>query len=106
MLDIKKLCKLYEDDKIFFTAHVLQRCKQRNIRPQDIRNCVNTGEIIEQYPDDFPDPSCLIFGYSLNDKILHVVVSCNGESAKIVTAYYPSNDKFENDMKTRKEKKE
>lgn len=61
------------------------------------------GEIIENYPDDFPHPSCLIYGYTINDRsVIHVVVSCNGENVEIITAYFPDSDEFENDLKTRK----
>ena len=38
------------------------------------------GEIIEDYPDDFPHPSCLVFGYAVNNKIIHVVVSMDKEN--------------------------
>lgn len=61
------------------------------------------GEIIENYPDDFPHPSCLIYGYTINDRsVIHVVVSCNEENIGIITAYFPDSDEFENDLKTRK----
>ena len=61
------------------------------------------GEIIENYPDDFPHPSCLIYGYTINDRsVIHVVVSCNGENVGIITSYFPDSDEFENDLKTRK----
>ena len=61
------------------------------------------GEIIENYPDDFPHPSCLIYGYTINDRsVIHVVVSCNGENVGIIPAYFPDSDEFENDLKTRK----
>lgn len=61
------------------------------------------GEIIENYPDDFPHPSCLIYGYTINDRsVIHVVVSCNGENVGIITVYFPDSDEFENDLKTRK----
>ena len=63
-----------------------------------------TGEIIEQYPGDFPFPSCLVFGYSVENKIIHVVISEEGESGRIITAYTPSTEKFECDLKTRKER--
>lgn len=62
-----------------------------------------TGQIIEQYPEDFPFPSCLVLGYSEDNRIVHVVISDEGESGRIVTAYIPNIDKFEDDLKTRKE---
>jgi len=60
------------------------------------------GEIIEQYPDDFPNPSCLIFGYTQSNKPLHIVVGSDENCAKIITAYLPTTEKFEDDLKTRK----
>ena len=41
---------------------------------------------------------------NLNTKCpLHVVVGSNHEQLWIITAYYPSSDKWESDLKTRKE---
>ena len=37
------------------------------------------------------------------EKPLHTVVATNGERLWIVTAYYPSHDKWMDDLKTRKE---
>ena len=56
----------------------------------------------QAYPDDFPHPSCLIFGYTVNKKIIHVVVSMDEKNIGIITVYYPNTEKFENDLKTRK----
>ena len=61
-----------------------------------------TGEIIAQYPDDTPFPSCLILGYS-GERALHVVASIDEELVYIITAYAPSPAKWEADWKTRKE---
>ncbi|WP_029470143.1 DUF4258 domain-containing protein [Blautia producta] len=61
------------------------------------------GEIIEDYPTDYPHPSCLVFGYTLDNRIIHVVVGCDEENLYIITVYYPSLNKFQEDMKTRKE---
>lgn len=47
--------------------------QERDISRADVKKCVLEGEIIEDYSDDFPHPSCLIFGYTINDKIIHVV---------------------------------
>ena len=35
---------------------------ERGIRRADVIRCLESGEIIEDYPDDFPHPSCLVFG--------------------------------------------
>ena len=59
-------------------------------------------EIIEDYPDDFPHPSCLIFGFTINDKIIHVVAGSDVKYIYIITAYFPNTIKFEKDLKTRR----
>lgn len=103
MIDINNLREYYRQERVIITIHAQERLRQRGIRAKDVRNCVMTGEIIEQYPDDFPFPSCLIFGQSMNGKILHVVASDEGTGSRIITAYFPDNIKFEDDLKTRRE---
>ena len=57
--------KLCMESKILWTQHCLQRMQERNISRADVKNGIVTGEIIEDYPDDYPNPSCLIFGYNI-----------------------------------------
>lgn len=104
MIDINRLKEYAEQHKMFMSQHASNRCEQRNISKKDIKNCILTGEIIEQYPGDFPWPSCLIYGYTADNKTVHVVVSDSGEASKIITAYIPDTETFEPDLKTRKEK--
>ncbi len=104
MIDIKTLKNYLIYDTIVVSQHAMNRCRERNIKQKDIKNCILTGEIIEQYPDDFPFPSCLIFGHAADNRIIHVVVSDEGECGRIITAYIPNTDKFESDLKTRRER--
>lgn len=96
---LQRLC-----NNIRWSVHASERIQQRGIFREDVINAIRTGEIIEQYPDDFPYPSCLVFGISTRGKYLHVVFGCDGEIIKVITAYYPTEDKFESDLKTRREK--
>lgn len=100
ILDLRKLCL---PEKIEITLHAAKRLQQRGISINDIISCILSGEIIEQYPTDYPHPSCLILGNSLKNIVLHVVVGSNLENLWIITAYYPSTDKWMPDFKTRKE---
>ena len=54
--------------KIKWTAHVAQRIQERDISKHDITHCIATGEIIEEYPEDYPNPSCLVFGSTIKVK--------------------------------------
>ena len=83
--------------------HAAKRLEQRGIFLKEIMNCIMTGEIIEQYPDDYPYPSCLMLGNKNINKPLHTVVGTNGSQLLIITAYYPAPEKWMDDLKTRRE---
>jgi hypothetical protein len=63
------------------------------------------GECIEDYPDDYPFPSGLFFGWH-GDKPLHVVAALEEPIPRvyIITAYEPDLEHFENDFRTRRKK--
>lgn len=110
-LDILELRKLCIPKNIRITLHAAKRLEQRRIFLKDVIACIMNdviacimnGEIIEQYPDDYPYPSCLILGMSIEDKYLHVVIGNHESDLFLITAYFPSFDKWESDFKTRKE---
>jgi len=97
--DLRTLC---ENGHIVWTTHVTMRLQERGIFPTDIINCITSGDIIEQYPNDYPYPSCLIFGTNTDGKYIHSVIGYNGYELCFITAYYPTSDKWESDFKTRK----
>jgi hypothetical protein len=99
--DVRALCT-YET--LAVTQHMTLRLRERRIRIDDVINAINTGEIIESYPDDYPHPSCLVFGFALGGRFLHVVCGVGSGRLWIITAYYPGADKWEADGKTRKER--
>ena len=102
-MDIEQLQRLLNVSfNIKWSKHCLERMQERDISIADAKSCLQTGEIIEEYPDDFPYPSCLIFGNTKENKILHVVVGSDSNSLFFITAYFPSVDKFEKYLKTRK----
>ncbi len=100
-MQIEEIQRLCSQSKIKWSGHASERIQQRGISREDVINCIMHGEIIEDYPDYWLNPASLIFGYSVNGKIIHVVVGIDNY-IHIVTAYYPDKTKFESDMKTRK----
>lgn len=102
MIDIETLKKMNQPEKIALTKHARQRLAERNITVADIVNGIKTGEIIKQYEDDKPLPSCLILGFSVNNNYIHIVVSNDTDYIYLITAYYPNKEQWEDDFKTRK----
>ena len=106
MLNIEDLRMLCTDDTIFLTQHLQQRMHKHGVRYDDLTSAMANGEIIEQYPNDYPYPSCLVLGFAENGDALHVVCGIGNGILWIITVYYPSADKWESDNKTRKGKSE
>ena len=103
MITIEQLRKLNRLENIAITEHARLRLYERQITVDDIINGIETGEIIKQYEDDKPYPSCLILGFSVNSKHIHIVVSCDTDFIYLITAYFPNPDIWKNDFKSRKE---
>lgn len=50
-----------------WTNHILLRLFQCGISIDDVTHALETGEIIERYPEDYPHPSYLIFGVTVKN---------------------------------------
>ena len=73
------------------TVHCLERSIERSIEVEDIECAIESGEIIEYYPEDKYGPSCLILGYTKKRRPLHI--QCSIQPVWIVTCYDPSEKK-------------
>jgi hypothetical protein len=90
--------------KLIFRIHAIQRMFERQISPEDVRSVVESGETIQEYPDDTPYPSRLVLGWKLQRPI-HIVVADNeADNEKIiVTVYEPDPTQWADDFKRRKQ---
>lgn len=90
-------------NQLTFRIHALQRMFLRKISEQEVRHVLETGEIIEDYPEDKPYPSKLILGWCYSRPI-HIVVADNIEKKEtiIITVYEPDTHCWEMDFRRRK----
>lgn len=102
MVTIEDLRELCANGSIRWTDHVLKRLLPRGIGQADVLHAVASGEIIEQYPDDYPYPSCLLLGLSIDGQSLHAVCGRGETEIWMITAYYPDPEEWEADLKTRR----
>lgn len=100
--NITDIRKLLENKKIQWCGHILTRMQRRSIKIKDIIDCIYNGEIIEYYPSDYPFPSCLILGYSNDSKAIHVVCALGQNYIWMITVYYPDENEWLEDLKTRR----
>lgn len=102
-MDINIIRERCCDALIEVTGHILMRFQQRNISYEEIKEVILNGEIIEEYPEDYPYPSCLILGKTVKDRVIHVVVGLGETRLWLVTAYEPDPNQWDESFKRRKE---
>jgi Domain of unknown function (DUF4258) len=79
------------------------RLGQRFIARETIIKATESYEMVEEYPEDKYLPSYLVLG-RLGDEAFHVLFGADieGQNTRVVTAYYPSREEWEADLKTRR----
>ncbi|MDP2984581.1 MAG: DUF4258 domain-containing protein [Candidatus Latescibacter sp.] len=89
--------------KVLWTYHVNVRLKDRFIPRQAIVESHEHYEIIEKYPEDKYLPSYLVYSEFGGD-VFHLLfaVDVKGDNVRIITAYRPSHDEWEDDLKIRR----
>jgi hypothetical protein len=78
MYHIEEFKQINNLTRIAITRHSKKRMEERGIKVDDVLCCIDSGEIIEQYEDDKPLPSCLILGKDMKNEGIHIVVSKDG----------------------------
>lgn len=101
-MNIEEYQAMNRPDRIAITRHAKIRMEERGIHVDDIIMTIGNGEIIKEYVEDKPLPSCLILGKSTKNKPLHLVVSRDEEYIYLITAYFPDSERWEKGFKSRK----
>ena len=70
---------------------------------QEVRKVVETGEKIEDYPEDARGHSCLLLGFGENGRVIHVVCAPKDDYLAVITAYLPNPNQWDSEFKIRKE---
>ena len=101
-MNIAKIISFCTDENIEVTDHILRRLQTRKIKYSELKEAICNGEIIEDYPDDYPFPSCLILGKTIRERWLHVVVGLSDRKLWFITAYEPDPEKWSEDFRERR----
>ena len=77
--------------RIRITDHADEEAQADHLSFDEIFISVFQGEIIEEYPNDKPFPSCLVFGETFRGEPVHSVWAYNQENrwAVLITVYRP-----------------
>lgn len=89
-------------DQFEFSKHAVDQSIVRNISVREVREAIAAGVVIEDYPTDKYGPSCLVLGFTVAGRPLHVQCSYPSRPLiKIITLYEPGPEHWI-DLRTRK----
>ena len=90
-------------NRIVFSGHAVRRMFERRLDVRDIESVLSTGEVIADYPDDTPYPSCLMLGV-VDERPIHVVAALEEETQTcyVITVYRPDPELWSSDFRHRR----
>lgn len=86
-----------------FRVHAVQRMFERHVSIKKVLGAIKTGETIEDYSFETPEPSRLILGFQ-GKRPFHVVTSENlgTNETMVITVYVPDPNKWKKDARSRR----
>ncbi len=90
-MKIDDIIQAIRSNKIRITDHADEESHSDGLAFDEVFTSVFNGEIIEDYPNDKPYPSSLIFGKNFRNEPIHSVWAYNKENqwAVLITVYRP-----------------
>jgi hypothetical protein len=102
-LPLSFIKRCFKERKILWTYHVNMRLKGRCITREAMLSAVETFEIIEEYPEDKYLPSYLVYAsHGVDIFHIHVAIDRGEDNVRIVTAYKPTREKWNEDFTARR----
>jgi hypothetical protein len=91
------------DRCIIFRVHAIQRMFERRVSAENVRQVLQSGEMIEDYSGDMPAPGGLMLGKH-GTRPLHVVMAENtiANELVVITVYEPDPSQWKARFKDRK----
>jgi uncharacterized protein DUF4258 len=105
-LRVEDLVQSIRENRVRITDHADEEAHADDLSLDEVFSSIPGGEIIEDYPDDKPFPSCLIFGTTFRGNPIHSVWAYNPENrwAVLITVYRPDPKRWDN-WRTRRPKR-
>jgi len=90
-MEIDNIIDAIRHNRIKITDHADEEAENDQLTFDEVYFSVLNGEVIEDYPDDKPYPSCLIYGRTFSGDPIHSVWAFNEQSkwAVLITVYRP-----------------
>ena len=98
MMNKSELVEAIEDQRVLVTNHAAREAREDRLKIDALLAAAKTGDIIEDYPDDRPCPSCLVLGFIGDETPVHSVWGYDREKkvAILITVYRPDPNRWIN----------
>jgi len=95
-MNIDNIINAIRNNRIRITNHADEEAEADHLSFDKIFVSVFQGEIIEDYPNDWPYPSCLIYGDTFGGEPVHSVWTYNAKNrwAVLITVYRPDPNRW------------
>ena len=102
-MEIADIISAIQSNRIRISDHADEAVESDRLTFDEVYFSVLHGEIIEDYPDDKPYPSCLVYGQTFSSDPVHTVWAFNDENqwAVLITVYRPDPKRW-NDFRERR----
>jgi hypothetical protein len=80
--------------QIVISLHAAREALAENITRPEIEAAMLNAQLLEDYPDWWLGPSCLVYGRTDAGRDLHIVASYSGLPVAIITVYEPCPPKW------------
>jgi len=104
-MEIRDIIDSLQHNRVRITDHADEEAQADRLSFDEIFYSVFQGEVIEDFPDDRPCPSCLVYGDTFMGEPIHSVWAYNRENqwAVLITVYRPDPKRWV-DWRKRREK--
>ena len=96
---LKKIQECFKSGRVYYSKHdrdEMEGEESGEIRDEEVFEAISTGKIIENYPEDKPYPSCLIYGRTTKNRPLHAVCAYSEDEklSIVITVYQPNSERW------------
>ena len=71
--DIAAVRRAVEANRYLLTQHAQQRMGQRKVTHNDLKYVLAHGDVIEQYPENHPDPKALFMAHVQGEPLVRLL---------------------------------
>lgn len=99
MIDLDWIKHCVDTQSYFYSAHADKERLADDLTLSEVEEAIQNGIILEQYVDTGRGPSCLLVGFTVLGKPIHIVIGRKQDQVVVITVYIPTPPKFSTPFK-------